>query len=133
VANVSVNEGYLSVRDHSNYNDEQVTVGDQSLGEQDNPLDDLLYLSEEFNMKMFWSVENLTCSIAMSRGKIGKYACRSVNSTCVSVTYGHENTKRQLGYRCKCSQGFEGNPYTLDGCKGNHTQFSHTNCHHSHT
>jgi hypothetical protein len=140
VANVSVNEGYLSVRatqDNSNYKDEQVTVGvttvDQSSRTQDYPLNDLLYLSEEFDMKMFWSVENLTCSIAMSKEKRGMYACRSINSTCVSATYGHENTTMQLGYRCKCSQGFEGNPYTSDGCKGNHTQFFRTNFHQSHT
>jgi hypothetical protein len=124
VANISVNEGYLSVRatqGNSNDKDEQVTVWDRSSGTLDYPLSDFLYLSEEFDMKIFWSVENLTCSIAMSREKRGMYACRSVNSTCVIATYGHENTTRQLGYRCKCSQGFEGNPYTSDGCKGNHT------------
>ncbi|KAM0848661.1 hypothetical protein ACQ4PT_054247 [Festuca glaucescens] len=123
VANVSVNEGYLNVQatqSNSNYNDEHVIVEaimGRSLTKQDEPLNDLLYLSEEFDMKMWWSVENLTCSIAMSKEKRGMYACRSANSTCVNVTHGRGNTTMQLGYRCKCSQGFEGNPYTSNGCK----------------
>jgi hypothetical protein len=138
VGNILVNEGYLSVRDtqnNSKYDDQHVTVDVTTGGyeEQDNLEEDLLYLSEEFEMQIWWSVQNLTCSIAMSKEKRGMYACRSVNSTCVNVTYGHGKTTVQSGYRCKCSQGFEGNPYMSDGCKGNHTQFSHTNCHQSHT
>uniref|UniRef100_A0ACD5YT83 Uncharacterized protein n=1 Tax=Avena sativa TaxID=4498 RepID=A0ACD5YT83_AVESA len=125
VANVSVNEGYLSVRDtqnNSKYKDEKVTVSvtitvDGYSTEQDNLQEDLLYLSEESDMKMWWAVDNLTCSIAMSKQKKGMYACRSVNSTCVSVISGRGHATMQLGYRCECSQGFEGNPYTSDGCE----------------
>ncbi|KAG0538569.1 hypothetical protein BDA96_03G247800 [Sorghum bicolor] len=39
------------------------------------------------------------------------YACRSINSSCSDATSGR-------GYICKCNQGFEGNPYLPDGCKG---------------
>uniref|UniRef100_A0ACD5ZL02 Uncharacterized protein n=1 Tax=Avena sativa TaxID=4498 RepID=A0ACD5ZL02_AVESA len=125
VANVSVNEGYLSVRDtqnNSKYNDEKVTVSvtitvDGYSTEQDNLQEDLLYLSEESDMKMWWAVDNLTCLIAMGKQKMDTYACRSVDSTCVNVTDGRGNATMQLGYRCECSQGFEGNPYTSDGCK----------------
>ncbi|KAK1618338.1 hypothetical protein QYE76_023855 [Lolium multiflorum] len=119
VANVSVNEGYLSVQstqNNSNYNDEEVTVSVASIG-PDNLLDDLLYLSEEFDMKMWWSVQNLTCSIVMGEEKKSMYACRSANSICVNVTHGPGNRTMQFGYRCKCSEGFEGNPYTPDGCE----------------
>jgi hypothetical protein len=128
VANVSVNEGYLSVQatqNNSNYNDEEVTVSSASIGEDD-LLNDFLYLSEEFDMKMWWSVQNITCSIVMSEEKRSMYACRSVNSTCVNVTRGPGNRTMQLGYRCKCFEGFEGNPYTPNGCEGNHTHQSHT-------
>jgi hypothetical protein len=134
VGDILVNEGYLSVRGTSNnskYNDEHVIM-DVTMSGPDDLMEDLLYLSEEFEMQMWWSVQNLTCSIAMSKEKRGMYACRSVNSTCVNVTYGHGKTTLQSGYRCKCSLGFEGNPYTSDGCKGNHTQFFLTNCHQSH-
>jgi hypothetical protein len=76
VANVSVNEGYLNVQttqSNSNYNNEQVIVEATDLSGTilDNPLNDLLYLSQEFDMKMWWSVENLTCSIAMRKEKRG--------------------------------------------------------------
>uniref|UniRef100_A0ACD5Z2G5 Uncharacterized protein n=1 Tax=Avena sativa TaxID=4498 RepID=A0ACD5Z2G5_AVESA len=127
VTNVSVNEGYLSVQDTQNNskynNNERVTVGVTTVDNQgysiegDNLLEDLLYLSEEFDMKMWWSVENLTCSIAMGKQKRDMYACRSVNSTCVNVINGRGNATMQLGYRCECSQGFEGNPYTSHGCR----------------
>ncbi|XP_037455011.1 wall-associated receptor kinase-like 5 [Triticum dicoccoides] len=123
VANVSVNEGYLSVREtqkNSGYNDEELTVlvhtGEGGIELGGNYEEYGFYLSEEYNMKMWWSVDNLTCPVAMSKQRRATYACRSVNSKCILVTRGLSNGMMQLGYRCQCSQGYEGNPYTLDGC-----------------
>ncbi|KAI4983344.1 hypothetical protein ZWY2020_023836 [Hordeum vulgare] len=100
VANISVNEGYLTVREiqnNSRYSDEDIAV-------------------VEYDMKMWWSIDNLTCPVDMSKQRSAMYACRSVNSTCIPVTRRHGNGTMQLGYRCQCSPNYEGNPYTPDGC-----------------
>uniref|UniRef100_A0A0E0KPF2 Protein kinase domain-containing protein n=1 Tax=Oryza punctata TaxID=4537 RepID=A0A0E0KPF2_ORYPU len=58
-----------------------------------------------------WVVANNTC--AEARKHLGSYACASSNSVCVDSSNGP-------GYFCKCSKGFQGNPYLpdRDGCQG---------------
>ncbi|KAF7087285.1 hypothetical protein CFC21_090484 [Triticum aestivum] len=123
VANISVNEGYLTVREiqnNSRYGDEDLAVvGYTNDGHME--LEDIVgqygfYLSEEYDMKMWWSVDNLTCPVDMSKQRSATYACRSVNSTCIHVTRRRGNGTMQLGYRCQCLPNYEGNPYTPDGC-----------------
>ncbi|XP_062185086.1 wall-associated receptor kinase 2-like [Phragmites australis] len=58
-----------------------------------------------------WAIGNETCEVA--RKEPDSYACMSNNSECVDSTNGP-------GYICKCSQGFQGNPYLVDrehGCQ----------------
>lgn len=124
VYNVSVADGYLSVRNIPNdtaYNFQEFMVptkdGEEAM--QGGARNDLFELSQEYDMQMWWAVRNITCQKAMKHK--ATYACRSVNSNCLLVNHG----KKQLGYRCNCSQGFQGNPYIEDGCEGS---FSHHTC-----
>uniref|UniRef100_A0A0E0CNS2 Protein kinase domain-containing protein n=1 Tax=Oryza meridionalis TaxID=40149 RepID=A0A0E0CNS2_9ORYZ len=115
VTNISVNDGYFVVRNlrnSSRYNDEDMksTNGNSREMEPDSLLRDLFELSQEYDMMMWWAVTNMTCQEAIQRNDT--YACRSVQSACQDVA--HEGIP--LGYRCKCTPGYEGNPYVHDGC-----------------
>jgi hypothetical protein len=67
-------------------------------------VDGIFYFSQEEETIIKWVVANLTCQDAQSNAK---YACVSHNSNCQNVTRG----KTHYGYRCKCNDGFHGNPY----------------------
>lgn len=58
-----------------------------------------------------WAIGgNDTCDIAQK--KTESYACVSRNSQCF-------NSSNGPGYICNCTSGFKGNPYLIDGCRGN--------------
>jgi hypothetical protein len=67
-------------------------------------VDGIFDFSQEEEIIIKWVVANLTCQDAQSNAK---YACVSHNSNCQNVTRG----KTHYGYRCKCNDGFHGNPY----------------------
>ena len=58
-----------------------------------------------------WAVGNLPCREAKENNNVTAFACRASKSDCVDSSNGS-------GYRCKCMDGFEGNPYLLQGCQG---------------
>ena len=74
-------------------------------------VDDNFDFSQE-DVVIKWAIANITCQKAMLNK--ATYACISDNSFCKEVMRG----KTHDGYRCKCSDGFQGNPYLKNSCTG---------------
>uniref|UniRef100_A0A0E0K2P9 Protein kinase domain-containing protein n=1 Tax=Oryza punctata TaxID=4537 RepID=A0A0E0K2P9_ORYPU len=118
VSVVSVKEGYMTVSNMLNGTSQDhdrliVIHYDNLYVHQADVTQDLVEsFPQEFEMKIIWAIANLTCQTALQKSTT--YACISDNSECLYVSRG----KIPLGYRCKCSAGFEGNPYVKgeDGC-----------------
>ncbi|CAN6276338.1 unnamed protein product [Urochloa humidicola] len=100
VTDISIDEGSLRI---------------QKLSESGDFLDDqdsTFYAFSGESGVVKWTVDNSTCEDAMANKD--RYMCVSGHSECVDVT--DNRTTRHVGYRCKCSSGFQGNPYMEDGC-----------------
>ncbi|CAL4976353.1 unnamed protein product [Urochloa decumbens] len=101
VVNISVEEGLLSV--NRTY-DPKHFLDNSDLIMEDTDFSELYGIWK-------WAISNTTCDLAKNQNHTS-YACISANSECTNVTDGHV----YIGYRCKCSQGYEGNPYIRNGC-----------------
>ncbi|VAH52071.1 unnamed protein product [Triticum turgidum subsp. durum] len=62
-------------------------------------------------MILEWAIRDVKSCDAAKQNTTGTYACLSANSKCVDST-------NDQGYTCNCTNGYAGNPYLLDGCKG---------------
>jgi len=118
VTGLSVEDGTLTVSNKLNNASswkEVIIAQDTESGgvDMDGPVEDEFDFSMEYDIVIRWAVTNSSCEQAM-HGNRSKYACRSGNSDCKNVIHG----KTFMGYRCKCSTGYTGNPYIQDGCTG---------------
>ncbi|KAJ3680199.1 hypothetical protein LUZ60_016477 [Juncus effusus] len=57
---------------------------------------------------MDWAIGDETC--AEAQANVSSYACVSKNSSCIESQNGP-------GYLCNCTNGYQGNPYLLNGCQ----------------
>ncbi|KAM3683739.1 hypothetical protein ACB094_12G169600 [Castanea mollissima] len=64
--------------------------------------------NRSFPMVLGWAIGDETCEVAQNKGN---YICGG-NSTCSDLKNGSGP-----GYRCKCKEGYDGNPYLKDGCQ----------------
>ncbi|KAG2576449.1 putative wall-associated receptor kinase-like 11 [Panicum virgatum] len=70
-----------------------------------------MYIGSMVSSSVQWVFANLTCEEA--RKNSSAYGCVDHYSACLGVTSADGN----IGYRCKCAPGFEGNPYIPHGCR----------------
>jgi hypothetical protein len=117
VTNLSLDDGILMVtnmlNDTSN-NMERIVITD-FVGHQNSMYEEVVDDNFDFSQEdiiIKWVVANLTCQEAWLNK--ATYACISDNSLCEDVMRG----KARDGYRCKCSDGFQGNPYLQNNCTG---------------
>ncbi|GAB4843938.1 hypothetical protein Ancab_013902 [Ancistrocladus abbreviatus] len=65
--------------------------------------------SLQFPVVFNWTIGQETCESAIGNGTC--LCGEKWNSTCY-------DPEKELGYRCKCLSGFDGNPYLPGGCQG---------------
>lgn len=102
VTNININEGFIQYR----------SIYTVEISDSEGPE---LYADSGESSSMQWAVANLTCSEAQQN--TSGYACVSTNSICIPVNITQDFTYN-IGYRCKCLDGFQGNPYVRNGCTG---------------
>ncbi|KAM3368744.1 hypothetical protein ACQJBY_016958 [Aegilops geniculata] len=102
ITDISIDDGVFHVHETSKEPDDFPVSSDPAL-----------YALSEQRGVVTWAIDSLTCKDA----KLDKsdYRCFTAHSDCIDVT--EDRTMKHAGYRCKCSSGFEGNPYIQDGCR----------------
>ncbi|KAL6646097.1 hypothetical protein ACP70R_017705 [Stipagrostis hirtigluma subsp. patula] len=103
VTNIDLSEGLMGIK-YISYDEEEIFLSVDG--------EPKLYIGSGESASMQWAVANLSCQEALQNRST--YACVSINSTCMDVKSMHAYS---IGYRCKCSPGFRGNPYDVNGCK----------------
>ncbi|RWR78973.1 putative wall-associated receptor kinase-like protein 16 [Cinnamomum micranthum f. kanehirae] len=91
---------FLIADDQFKFNISDLSNGSQYSSYQGN--------DKEVPLVLDWAIGNETCQQA--KENLTAYACKSSNSICYESTNGP-------GYLCNCTEGYEGNPYLVGGCK----------------
>jgi hypothetical protein len=73
------------------------------------------YFPEALPATLDWVINHTGCPSVYRDGVASE--CVSSSSRCVDAG----NNVPDRGRRCACGIGYQGNPYILDGCQGNHT------------
>ena len=66
--------------------------------------------TQALSLVLDWSIGDLTCMEAKTNLTV-PHACWSDQSQCIESNNG-------AGYLCRCSKGYESNPYLVGGCLG---------------
>jgi hypothetical protein len=99
--NGTCNAAFFLDQDDTHFNGG--TVGGQR------PLKDLLLPAVDRRMILDWAIGSGTCNQASTYNSAPLY-CNNM-SGCIDAPRG-------TGHLCKCNAGYDGNPYTADGCAG---------------
>ncbi|XBI69105.1 hypothetical protein VPH35_048217 [Triticum aestivum] len=110
VTGMNIEKGTFEYNGHTRGQVEQISGGP------------ILFVGYELFSSLQWVAANLSCLEAQLN--ISGYACVSINSRCVGVNattdYSFFEAPKEdtyVGYRCKCTDGFKGNPYIQNGCR----------------
>ncbi|XBI33359.1 hypothetical protein VPH35_056696 [Triticum aestivum] len=102
VMNLNVNEGTIKVRSYQPQY--EIFPGPP------------VFVRHGYIHSMEWVAANLSCVEAQQN--ISGYACVSIKSKCLALNVEiYSGQSHYIGYRCKCSDGFQGNPYAKNGCQ----------------
>ncbi|URD98927.1 OsWAK receptor-like protein kinase, partial [Musa troglodytarum] len=101
VTNISLEEGQLEIEK----NDGTIDFGNRS--------ETFVVLKQQAIVS--WVIELQPCEDA--KNNMTTFACGHAHSSCIDTTITNENGKF-VGYHCKCSEGYQGNPYVTNGCTG---------------
>uniref|UniRef100_A0A804I253 Protein kinase domain-containing protein n=1 Tax=Musa acuminata subsp. malaccensis TaxID=214687 RepID=A0A804I253_MUSAM len=108
VRNISLEEGQLEFSAPNRTTDSSYIDDNYYYFDETGPFTPLEQLST-----FSWVIESKNCEEAKTN--MTTFACVDKNSSCVDVP--KTSTKDIQGYRCKCQNGYQGNPYIADGCK----------------